>query len=88
MITQLVGQLVRQAVRLSGNVLRQAGLLQQHRHGVGFGPTVSAGNGCAADGLRQDLLGELQERLMGLFDNSGSFFAFVRCAGEQGGQLG
>ena len=87
LITQLVGELICQAVRLSGNGFRQARLLQQHRHGVGFGTAVGAGNGGAADGLRQDLLGKFQERLVILFNGRRGLFAFVRCARQQGRQL-
>ena len=87
LITQLVGELICQAVRLSGNGFRQARLLQQHRHGVGFGTAIGAGNGGAADGLRQDLLGKFQERLVILFNGRRGLFAFVRCARQQGRQL-
>ena len=74
-------------MRLCGNGFRQAGLLQQHRHGVGFGTAVGAGNGGTADGLRQDLLGEFKERLMVLVASGRGYFAFVRRAGQQGRQL-
>ena len=74
-------------MRLGGNGFRQASLLQQHRHGVGFGATVRAGNGGAADGLRQDLLGEFQERLMALVASGRRFLAFIGGADEQGRQL-
>ena len=74
-------------MRLSGNGFRQARLLQQHRHGVGFGTAVGAGNGGAADGLRQDLLGKFEERLVVLLNGRRGFFAFVRCARQQGRQL-
>ena len=87
LVTQLVGELIRQAVRLGGNGFRQARLLQQHRHGVGFSTAVSAGNGGAADGLRQDLLGKFEERLVVLFHGRRSLFAFVCCARQQGRQL-
>ena len=69
-------------MRLCGNGFRQAGLLQQHRHGVGFGTAVGAGNGGTADGLRQDLLGEFEERLMVLVASGWSLLAFVRRAGQ------
>ena len=87
MVAQLVGQLIRQAVRLGGNGFRQAGLLQQHRHGVGFGTTVSAGNGGTADGLRQDLLGEFEERLVAFVTSGGRILAFIGGTRQQGRQF-
>jgi hypothetical protein len=40
LVTQLFSKLIRQLVRLGGDRLRQAGLFQQHRDGVGFGAAV------------------------------------------------
>ena len=74
-------------MRLCGNSFRQTGLFQQHRYGVGFGATVRTGDGGAADGLRQDLLGEFQERLMALVASGRRFLAFIGGTGEQGRQL-
>ena len=74
-------------MRLSGNRLGQAGLLQQHRYGVGFGATVCAGDGGTADGLRQDLLGELEERLVVFVASGRCLLAFIGRAGQQGRQL-
>ena len=88
LVTQFVGQLIRQAVRLRGDGFRQASLLQQHWHGVRFSTAVRTGNGGAADGLRQDLLRELQERLMILVASNRRVFALIGGTSQQGGQLG
>ena len=74
-------------MRLRGNGFWQTGLLQQHRYGVGFGTTVSTGNGGAADGLRQDLLGEFKERLMVFLSSGGNLITFIGCTRQQRGQL-
>ena len=74
-------------MRLCGNSFRQTGLLQQHRYGVGFGATVRTGDGGTADGLRQDLLGEFEERLMAFIASGWRVFAFIGGTGEQGRQL-
>ncbi|SBL93940.1 Uncharacterised protein [Klebsiella oxytoca] len=44
LVAQLLRQLICQLVGLLAEILRQASLLQQHRHGVGFGPTPGGGN--------------------------------------------
>ncbi|MNF04453.1 hypothetical protein D3C80_2039730 [compost metagenome] len=74
-------------MRLRGNRFRKAGLLEQHRYGVGFGTAIRGGDGCAADGLRQNLFGEIQERLVIFFGRGCRIFAFVSCAGQQGRQV-
>ncbi|MNY45739.1 hypothetical protein D3C86_1808640 [compost metagenome] len=87
LVAKFVGELIRQAVRLRGNRLWQTGLLQQHRHGVGFGTTVRGGDRRAADGLRQDLFGKIEERLVVLFGGGDGVFAFIRGTGQQSRQF-
>ncbi|MNC03662.1 hypothetical protein D3C75_510780 [compost metagenome] len=84
---QLVGQIVSQLMGLGSNRLRQTRLLQKHRHGVGLCPAVRGGNSGAADGLRQDLLGKIEERLVDLIGRVMSVVAFIGGTGQQGRQL-
>jgi hypothetical protein len=75
-------------VRLCGNGFRQAGLLQQHRHGVGFGAAVGGGDRGAADGLRQDLLGKFEERLMAFIASGGASSLSLAAPASRAGSSG
>ena len=75
-------------MRLVCQRLRQARLLQQHRDGVGFCPAVGGGNRGPGDGLRQNLLGKIEERLPRFIDRAADVIAFIGGAGKQGRQLG
>ena len=87
LIAQLLRQLIGELVRLFAESLRQASLLQQHRHGVGFGPAPGGGDRRAGNGLRQDLLGEIEEGLIRFVSRMTGLIAFVRRAGQQRRQL-
>ena len=75
-------------MRLLAQRLRQSGLLQQHRHRVSFRATPGGGDRRAAYRLRQDLLGEFEERLIRLFRRGTRFIAFIGGPGEQRRQFG
>ena len=70
-------------MRLLGDRLRQTGLFQQHRHGVGFAATPGGGDRGAGHRLGQDLLGKFEERLMVLVRRVSRFITFVGGAGQQ-----
>ncbi len=87
LVAQLLGEAPGKLVGFLGDRLRQTGLLQQHRHRVGFRTTPGGSDGRTADGLRLDLLGEFKERLVSFFHWRWYFIAFVRRARQQRRQL-
>ncbi|CRM85111.1 hypothetical protein [Pseudomonas sp. 22 E 5] len=66
LIAQFFGNRGGQLVGGLGHWLRQAGLLDQHRHHFRLRATVSGGDRGAQYRLRQDAFGKLQEALVGV----------------------
>lgn len=60
---ELAGEVTCELLGFRGQRARQAGLLQQHRNGVGFRPAVGGGDGSAQDRLRLHALRKFEERL-------------------------
>ncbi|MNU99999.1 hypothetical protein D3C71_901540 [compost metagenome] len=63
LVAQLLGDAHGELLGGLGLLLGQAGLLQQHGHGLGLGAAIGGGDGGAQHGLRQDALGKLEEDL-------------------------
>lgn len=87
LITQFIGQLICQFMRLFSNWLRQAGLFQQHRNRFGFRAAIGSGDRGAGNRLGQNLLGKVEERLVWFLCRSRCFIALIGSARKQRRQL-